>query len=666
MLKELTKVIDVIDEKCVNCHACVAVCPMKYCNNATGDIVSINDNSCIGCGACIRACTHNARIGIDDFNIFMDSLKKREKVVAIVAPAVAANFPNLYMNLNGWLKSIGIEAIFDVSFGAELTVKSYLTHLKENKPRLIIAQPCPAIVTYIELKKPELIQYLAPADSPMMHTMRMLKEFYPEYKNHKIAVLSPCYAKRREFDEVGIGDFNVTYNSLDKYFRENNINLSSYPETDYNNPPAERAVLFSTPGGLLKTAMREMTGIENLTRKIEGTETVYHYIDKLDETLRSNNAPVLIDCLNCEMGCNGGPGTLNLDKSPDDIEALINKRNEKMQSKYKGRLFYSKTLNKRKLKRTIGKFWKPGLYNRKYLNLSDNYKIIKPTETELKKIYVKLNKNSDEDIKNCRSCGYSKCENMATAIHNGLNIPNNCHWYQHNELEKEKVVISKQTESANKITKIVFNTLENSKTRMAENKKILSEISSNIENLEMANQNVITKMENGSQTAIDSQKMLTDVNNQIVNTSSRVDLLENIVSSIQSISAQINLLALNAAIEAARAGDAGKGFSVVADEVRSLAEESKKEAEKIAPFVKEFKNEYGSVAKDLSKIVSKFEEYVISVNDVLASAEEITASTNEISDSVDESNKNCDFMAKSEDEEISAVRESINSILAKF
>jgi iron only hydrogenase large subunit-like protein len=53
-----------------------------------------------------------------------------------------------------------------VSFGAELTVQSYLAHVSANAPRLVIAQPCPAIVSFIEIYHPELIPFLAPADSP--------------------------------------------------------------------------------------------------------------------------------------------------------------------------------------------------------------------------------------------------------------------------------------------------------------------------------------------------------------------------------------------------------------------------------------------------------------------------------------------------------------------
>jgi iron only hydrogenase large subunit-like protein len=333
----LRPVIQVNAEKCVACHRCVSVCPVKFCNNASTEAVEVNPDLCIGCGNCIDACTHEARVALDDFAEFQAALARRDSIVAIVAPAIAANFPNAYLQINGWLKSVGVQAVFDVSFGAELTVKSYLEAIKKNNPKCVIAQPCPALVTFIEVYHPELLAHLAPADSPMLHTMRMVREYYPQYRQAKFVVLSPCLAKRREFDEVGIGDFNVTYRSLDKYFLAEGINLGRFPQIDYDNPPAERAVLFSTPGGLLRTAQREVPDIVSKTRKIEGPETVYHYLMHLHESIQRGECPLLVDCLSCEMGCNGGPGTLNRGKPVDEIERLIEKRNQDAQKSYQNR-----------------------------------------------------------------------------------------------------------------------------------------------------------------------------------------------------------------------------------------------------------------------------------------------------------------------------------------
>jgi len=307
-VKNLTPIINVDKDKCCNCHRCIAVCPVKLCNNGSGDYVSINHELCIGCGACIEACTHEARTGIDDTDLFFDALKNKESVVAIVAPAVAVNFKNKDLELNGWLKSIGVKAVFDVSFGAELTTKSYVEQMKKENPMLMISQPCPALVTFIETYKPELIKYLAKGDSPMAHTVELIRNFYPEYKNCKIAAISPCFAKRREFDENGRGDFNVTMKNLDKYFRENNIDLSKFPKTEYDNPPAERAVLYSTPGGLMRTAERFVPGISQQTRKIEGAPEVFEYLANLANQVTDGKKPLfkLIDCLNCGKGCNRG------------------------------------------------------------------------------------------------------------------------------------------------------------------------------------------------------------------------------------------------------------------------------------------------------------------------------------------------------------------------
>lgn len=550
--EHLRPVINVDPEKCCNCHRCISVCPVKMCNNGSGSYVSINHDLCIGCGTCIDACVHGARTGIDDMPEFFRDLKSGISIVAIVAPAVAVNFSGKDLNLNGWLKSVGVRAVFDVAFGAELTTKSYVEQIKKENPMIMISQPCPALVSFIEIYRPQLIQYLAKADSPMAHTVECIRHFYPEYRDCRIAVISPCFAKRREFDENGRGDYNVTMKNLDLYFREHNIDLTSYPQVDYDNPLAERAVLYSTPGGLMRTAERFVPGISSKTRKIEGQPAVFEYLAGLDRSLSSGCKPYyqLVDCLNCEKGCNRGGGSINNNMPLDELEDLVESRARARQEKWKTGGKPSK-FALRKLEKTVNAYWKPAIYERVYQDRSVAVgKFIKePNESELQQVYESMGKHSKSDIYNCGACGYNSCEQMAVAIFNGLNRKENCHHYVMNlaNQDHEKEI----REAMNSITEAVRSGSE--------------ALQSNVRDLQ----------------EIRNMNMLTTEGIKKLNT--KMNGIWDIVGIISNVADQTKIIAFNAELEASSSGEAGKNFHIVATEIRRLSDT-------IIDSIKEIKN----------------------------------------------------------------------------
>lgn len=442
----MAKPIIITDEnKCTGCNKCIMVCPVKYVNNVKivngKRKIEVDTKRCIACGKCIQTCDHEARYYINDVDDFFNDLKKGKKITVIVAPSFVANQYDKYKHFFGYLKSLGVNLIYDVSIGADITIWAYAKYIKENKDKIdfLISQPCPSIVNYIEKYAPNLIKKLIPIQSPAINMAIYLKKQLGNTDN--IAFISPCIAKKTEFEKIhthNLINYNVTFEQICEHLKEKHIDVFDYPEVNFKNIDAGLGVLFSKPGGLKEGLLYHLPDLR--IKQIEGTEKAYEYLKFLNNGNRLNDYD-FIDILSCHKGCNVGPAICKKDY------------NSEMTREFQNELFSNERL-KDQAKRVIdfAEYKKLFQYFDENLNLEDfiakytieshKMDIIQPTEEELDKAYNLLEKyDSDSRKINCYSCGYRSCKDMAIAIHNGYNVLSSCAQYTMKELEAQKKLL---------------------------------------------------------------------------------------------------------------------------------------------------------------------------------------------------------------------------------
>ncbi len=355
---------------------------------------SIVSEDCILCGKCYTVCPHEAKHVKSDLEKVKQWLKDGEEVVLSIAPS----FATVWVELEGLidlLKAHGFKHVEETAKGASVVSMAYANLMEEHKMDNIITTCCPVVTNYVERYYGDLVKYLAPVESPMIVSGKLIKQSYPK---SKVVFLSPCIAKYKEMEDArfaGSIDAVITMEELCSYIE---VNLKETEMNKWEDFVGSIARLYPLPGGILKT----LEPNEHYKfAMVDGIERVGKMLDAMREGRLKG---YFFEASSCVGSCMNGPLLAHFKHNEWFAQSILSEQVKDCAKITSGELPFdiSTTWSKKELP------------------------VVKHSEQEIAECLMEMGKTSVDQMHNCGACGYETCRLKAIAVLDGKADPKIC------------------------------------------------------------------------------------------------------------------------------------------------------------------------------------------------------------------------------------------------
>ena len=265
---------------------------------------------------CIVNCPFGAISDKGQIFQLIHSIKRGDRVIAIVAPAFVGQFgPKMTPEkLKNAMKLLGFNDVVEVAIGADLCTieeaKDFIREVPEHQP-FMATSCCPSWSVMAKKLFPDLAPYISMALTPMVLTARLMKK---EHKNCKVAFIGPCSAKKLEASRRSIRsdvDFVLTFEELMGMFEAKDVHFEDVEA----GAPLEEATAagrgFAVSGGVAQAVADAVKKIDPTREvKIQSAQGLHECRKMLTLARAGKFNGYLLEGMGCPGGCVAGAGTL--------------------------------------------------------------------------------------------------------------------------------------------------------------------------------------------------------------------------------------------------------------------------------------------------------------------------------------------------------------------